>query len=68
MFLKIFTTDVDVLVAIVQFLHTRKVLLDYAPPISERSGFTQLVRVKGDEVSITSILRPKFKKNFAIMK
>lgn len=68
MFVKLFTRDLNVLNAIVQFMHLRKVLLDYSAPIAEQGGFTQLVRFKGDEATLTSLLRPRFKKNFAIIK
>lgn len=68
MFLKIFTTDKAVLEAILQFLAHKQVLLDYAPIFQDAGGFTQIVRVKCDEKTLTSTLRPRFKKNFAIIK
>jgi len=66
MFFKIFTTDKAVLEAILQFLAQKRILLDYAPILQDAGGFTQIVRVKCDEKTLTSTLRPRFKKNFAI--
>jgi len=68
MFFKLFTQDRIVLEAMIQFLHQRRVLVDYAIPIQEVGGYTQIVRVKCDEKDLRNMLRARFKKNFSITK
>jgi len=68
MFLKIFVIDKTILDGILQFLNQRRVLLDYAPIFSEAGGFSQIIRVKCDDAALTTMLRPRFKKNFSIIK
>jgi len=68
MFFKIFTTDKGVLEAILRFLAQKRILVDYAPIFQDASGFTQIVRVKCDEKTLTPALRARFKKNFSITK
>ena len=68
MFLKIFVNDKIVLEGILQFLNQRRVLLDYAPIFVEAGGFTQIIRVKCDDAALSTMLRPRFKKNFSIIK
>lgn len=68
MLFKIFTQDRLILDAMIQFLHLRRVLTDYAVPTPASSGFTQIIRVKCDEKTLHSMLRSRFKKNFLITK
>lgn len=68
MFLKVFVNDKIILEGILQFLNQRRVLLDYAPIFAEAGGFTQIIRVKCDDAALTTMLRPRFKKNFSIIK
>ena len=68
MLFKIFTRDKNVLDAIIQFLHQKRLLVDYAAHMKEAGGFTQIIRVKCDEKGINAAVRPRFKKNFAILK
>lgn len=68
MFVKILSHDKDVLDGIVKFLYQKKLLLDYAIVFQEAGNYTQIIRVKCNEKDLLSTLRPRFKKNFSIIK
>ena len=68
MFRKLFTQQSQDLETALKLLYVNKVLLDYAAIVPERGGFTQIIRVKCDDVALTNILSKRFKKKIKIIK
>jgi len=68
MFRKLQTRDSSLLDIALKVLYRAKVLADYAPPIHENDQFTQVIRVKCDDQTLTNLMRTNFKKRITIIK
>ncbi len=65
---KFFAQDPILLKDALIILFRAKVLIDYAAPVHENGGISQIVRVKCDDTTLNDLVKRMFKKKIAILK
>lgn len=65
---KFFAQDPLLLKDALTILFRAKMLIDYAPPVHERGGISQIIRVKCDDTTLNALVKRVFKKKIAIFK
>lgn len=65
---KFFAQDPVLLKDALIILFRAKVLIDYAAPVYESDGISQIVRVKCDDTTLNNLVKRMFKKRIAILK